>query len=548
MTQEKIDQLTKELEIKITAQAKKKTDLTELQKQRAAYAEEFHDIGLRIDNTPDKALQIAAPSQLNTSGAPEKPADLIKFLLVKLQEHDAALQSQAEKIAPEKLLLTQIAAELNKNKNNFSKSNIRTLVTESGLNNATDDAFIWLVKYLGQNESDYDWGFGNTDAHRNARLLPTINQKILYISEQMKQITLENKKSEDAKNQLTFLNTELTIDVEKHDDLDRKLYWLEFMQIPVTELEIETLEKEQTKISSDLEQEKIDYKQTQEEARAAKTKAETERTGREEMVNRFIQTLSEYKTNRDKRFPVKDKVSPADKQLRDMFIKKLSTKLKRFIDSGNNTEIHILINGNIAKFPGVHLQTTLYRITLDLMEPTPKEDISTDAQAVLLQLQGTHANYAKKIDALYSKIAELHSFGMKVGNPQEKTMVTTLAHELRNDVDHFVKNTGVKLPTPISYAEFKTKFNARAHSQDILMSKHDSWIPMILSVVAAATVLGLFILAAVALHSKVTTGQVSFFTTQRQDALGKVNKTLDDIDKTMGEDKSMPENSPSHYM
>ena len=67
------------------------------------------------------------------------------------------------------------------------------------------------------------------------------------------------------------------------------------------------------------------------------------------------------------------------------------------------------------------------------------------------------------------------------------------------------------MPTEEAYGNFKAKFNARLHSEDKLMSKHEHlWKPIVKNILIAIFTLGT-VLGIQLIRSKITTGRALFF-------------------------------------
>ncbi|MGC1182060.1 hypothetical protein [Legionella sp.] len=229
--------------------------------------------------------------------------------------------------------------------------------------------------------------------------------------------------------------------------------------------------------------------------------------------------LGTYQSERSKRYRIKDIFFPTDKKTRNQFI----SQLKGSLNTGKKEGLLDLIKDNINKFPGLHLTTTLYKIRLLLVDESSNLNVSTEAKKRLIELGENE--YTRAINTLYSTIEKLKVFaGSNKENP-----IAVFANQLKNDVDQFVSSNTNYSQLQLAN-RFQTKFIARLHSEDILMSQHEHLKPFIINLVLAVVTLGLA-LAIKAVHSKWTTGRVSLFAseTPKQAAIKKIGQAVDEL-------------------
>ena len=109
------------------------------------------------------------------------------------------------------------------------------------------------------------------------------------------------------------------------------------------------------------------------------------------------------------------------------------------------------------------------------MEETPKGDFAATAQGNLAIYEDEYQNFVAKIQQLYAKINEMNTFGNYLTDEKEKNTAFRLAGELKQDLDYFLSLHVITPPDRISFNQFKAKFNARLHSEDVVMSQHEGW-------------------------------------------------------------------------
>jgi ankyrin repeat protein len=250
----------------------------------------------------------------------------------------------------------------------------------------------------------------------------------------------------------------------------------------------------------------------------------------EQRKNRLIRIkplLENYQNKRKKRFYFKDKLSPKDKKIKEQFIKHLTDEFNS-IDLGNQEFIKF-IEKRIKLVPGIHFRTTLYQVILELVDKTPDKKCSNKAQSILKKQKSTYPEYVTQIEKLYNKIEAMQDFGKNLTRSERKT-ITTLAAQLKKDLDFFISQHPKKIPDKSSFKNFRTKFNARLHSQDVLMRKQEIWNAFALNLFLAVTTLGIA-LGVKAIHSKLTTGQVTFFhrETKKQKKRNEIKEAIEEI-------------------
>ena len=124
----------------------------------------------------------------------------------------------------------------------------------------------------------------------------------------------------------------------------------------------------------------------------------------------------------------------------------------------------------------------------------------------------------------------MHQYAPKLQDPMEREIVGKLASQLKQDVDHFISQHPQKLPESKEFNRFTAKFNARLHSEDIIMSRQENWksfaINLFLALISVGIALGIK-----AIHSKLTSGKVGFFAAEskKQEVISNIQETFDDI-------------------
>jgi hypothetical protein len=222
---------------------------------------------------------------------------------------------------------------------------------------------------------------------------------------------------------------------------------------------------------------------------------------REELVQGFINALTNYQVTRDQHYKIKDFFISADKHMRHAFITELKTKLHSYAESGDSSDVIQTIQEHA--FPGKHLQPLLHKITADILEIgqvlTQPEQAVEDILAILDQ---NHPTYVVALRALYQQISCMQNYGTEHNN----RTATALAEKLKQTTDRFITSHGASLPDLHTYQDFTKKFTARLHSEDNVMREHDhNW-----RYIAANIALALLLIPKL-IYSKLTTGRCSFF-------------------------------------
>lgn len=262
---------------------------------------------------------------------------------------------------------------------------------------------------------------------------------------------------------------------------------------------------------------------------------ETEAQGRREvLVVELKRQLQDYKDQRSALYQVKDILTAVDKGNREYFIDITLTKqIVSYIESGNSESVLSHIDANKHLFPGVHMQSTLNKVAITLLDFVDAEqNLSSQSTKDVVEILSAHKEhprgkaYAAKIEQLYAAIEGMSKFGQGLSNTHEQKVITELAMKLRHDVDRFVRQHETTPPDVDASKKFTERFKIRLHSEDSLMSKYeDRWLVILANIAAALTVIG----AALLIHTKVKTGATPLFfsATQKQTERAKVEKTLD---------------------
>lgn len=257
---------------------------------------------------------------------------------------------------------------------------------------------------------------------------------------------------------------------------------------------------------------------------------EKEKRSRQNVIAALNRELKSYQEERELRFLLKDKLMSQDQSRRNEFIKSINNELNVFVKSGDSSHLINLIIKEMNNYPGVYLKTTLHRIVLALVEPTPATDFSETAKSICKNQAKEHKGYIQKVNELYKKIDSMKHFAQKLSDSEEKRVVNELAEQLKKDVDYFVSQHPKAVPAPQSFNQFKIKFSARLHSQDVLMRNHENWDSFVINLLLALISVGIA-LGVKAIHSKLTTGEVRFFASEskKEKAVSDIQQTLEDI-------------------
>lgn len=294
------------------------------------------------------------------------------------------------------------------------------------------------------------------------------------------------------------------------------------------EQEVARLEKELADAEAlRLEQESTDLLAQQAEA----LRVEHQRQ-QAELVTALQNTLDSYQEDRDARYGTKDTFAKSDKNQRTQFIIELKQKLNEYGQSNDHAAVLDYINKNKSRFPGVHLQSTLNKVAitlLDFAEPQLRVAQESDKEiSAILNAHKTTKNgldYATRIEKLYQAIEDMRTFGVGLSNAHENQVITDLATRLTADVDYFVRQHETKLPNLKARQEFTARFETRLHSEDSLMSRYaNRWLVILANIAAILTVIG----AALLIHDKVKNRATTLFFsgTEKQKQAAKVESAL----------------------
>lgn len=365
----------------------------------------------------------------------------------------------------------------------FPEAAIIKLINNSGFNSAGESYSIWLKNELHDEIEDHD-------AIDNAETLEYMDLLLTALKKKMKSIPIvpteaqiEQQKTqyETSINALEKCKKELTTNDKKQINNKDKLRTIEKKLKPIPE-EINTIKHRKLAIEIEI-------------------------------------LLEGYEQERNERLSLKlkDKLTSADKKERHEFIMTLKQLSSPDLDEPT---IHYSIEKNINRFPGVHLQTTLHKITLKLLEKNLREDYFTDGDrnsAARTILNSQHKiveaqPYVLNINTLYQAIETMGAYGdNKLSDSSEKDTVRNLTFALRNDLDNFVTNSydqkkPQKLPSKAAFNTFKAIFLARLHSEDDVMSEKVKWgsftLNLFLGIISLGAILG--IKAAVTKQAAVT--------------------------------------------
>lgn len=199
------------------------------------------------------------------------------------------------------------------------------------------------------------------------------------------------------------------------------------------------------------------------------------------------------------------------------FITKIKDELADYVVSGDHAGVSVLIEANKKRFPGIHLQTILNKITVELFDlnqqvpqnynqgPSVNIDlIIRHQQAIeILQTQKlTQSNYVLAINKLFELIEDM-------ANKWPQTH--RLTDKLRQDIDRFVISHPNTVPDEKAYHQFVTLFTARLHSEDDELSRHRSgWKANLANLMIGVFTLGIA-LGIKLVHSRWNEGRYSLF-------------------------------------
>lgn len=137
---------------------------------------------------------------------------------------------------------------------------------------------------------------------------------------------------------------------------------------------------------------------------------------------------------------------------------------------------------------------------------------------------------------LYIELLKLNlSKGM---SSAEETAFKTVKKDLVKLTGQLISEFPNQPPTPEQFKQFQRKFNATLHHQDEILEKNINWPSLAVNLSLAITGLGLVVLAAQAIHSKVTTGKASLFEipTEKQEKFAAIKKSVQEVKNTTSED------------
>jgi ankyrin repeat protein len=236
--------------------------------------------------------------------------------------------------------------------------------------------------------------------------------------------------------------------------------------------------------------------------------------------------LDEYRTSRSQRFWIKDRLSSKDKKERELFIDTYFSNKEHFIALGKDGLLEVIENG-IKKFPGLHFKTVLHNIALRLLdEASSQEEHSDKAKEILEQQKSTYPQYIEKIKRLYEQIESINHNTTNLTIDDAKK-VSALSIQLKKDLDFLIIQHPTQLPNETAFNQFKSKFNHRLHSEDIIMSQQENWNSFALNLFLGVITLGI-VLGIKAIHSKLTTDHMTLFArkTKKQEHIDTLQDAL----------------------
>lgn len=255
---------------------------------------------------------------------------------------------------------------------------------------------------------------------------------------------------------------------------------------------------------------------------------------RKTVVNNFLlPKLDAYCENRIQQHTIK-KMLRSDKERFD-FIANIKDGLANYVVSGDNASVSALIEVHKKRFHGVHFQTILNKITVELFDLSQKipqnynqeHSVSIDVIArhqqaieILRSKEATQYNYVIAINKLFALINDM----------AEKWPETNLlTDKLRQDIDRFVISHPNTVPDEKAYNQFTTLFTARLHSEDDELSKHRAaWKANLANIMIGVLTLGIA-LGIKLVHSKWSEGRYSLFfdKTRRQQQIASMEEIVE---------------------
>lgn len=217
------------------------------------------------------------------------------------------------------------------------------------------------------------------------------------------------------------------------------------------------------------------------------------------------------------------------------FIANIKDELANYIVSGDNASVSALIEAHKKRFPGIHFQTILNKITVELFDLSQKvpqnynqehpvniDVIARHQQAleILLSKKAVQSNYVMAIDKLFALIND-----MAEKWPETKR----LTDKLRQDIDCFVISHPSTIPDEKAYNQFTALFTARLHSEDDELSRHRAaWKANFANIMIGVFTLGIA-LGIKLVHSKWSEGRYSLFfdKTRRQQQIASMEEIVE---------------------
>lgn len=271
---------------------------------------------------------------------------------------------------------------------------------------------------------------------------------------------------------------------------------------------------------------------------------------RQTSISGFIANLADYQRTRRAQYHAKDRLFSADWRRREAYIAELSTELTRYADSGNSQALLAKISTGLRQFPGITLQAHLNKIASDVRDadrhiPTDylippviepnTEELNHQLAQILFEPNSNQytLEQLQKILALKLNIDLMRSNALQLNeNPATRAIIINLANKLQNDLARFVVRHKNTLPSAEEFAHFKLTFTERLHSEDAILSHHDSSIKIIIAnVLIGLLSLGLVLLGKAA-HSKWKHGYTRLFfeKTQEQQQIETIKDELYELD------------------
>jgi len=253
---------------------------------------------------------------------------------------------------------------------------------------------------------------------------------------------------------------------------------------------------------------------------------------RKDLINSLINKLEQYQLLRNAHYQLKDKVTPKDKENRDIFIQDLVLGLDAYHQNGSDDAklaVLTLIDTNMGNFPGVKLNVLLNKIKFELLSfGLPVTVIPVD----YIGVSSIPAHYNEPLKSAIVKLYQQLNSMFIYGNTSRDEKVILLERDLKNDLDRFVIENTAVTPTAEIFDAFKARFTARLHSHDdVLSQRHDGqWKPIVANILIALATVGLALVIKAA-HSKLTTGRMTgfFSETERQRQADAIEKSVNDI-------------------